>query len=326
MLFALFKKTEVIARSIIDLWIELIVQTVVIALSPPVVALAGTASGSLWGWLSSRPHLHAYCPWSGVRAVWNAFNRLFNAFGQATGVPWLRRERRRSGRVSHMTALRIGATPAQAAGLAYGEYTPLAGAARTLAYLPGVRGTALGETAEQFAEGALTRQVARSLPGVGRMAGPLIGTALLTHRDPAADLGAPSMLIPGWEKLGSLDKAGRNGRSSPRPRPRHTPTVIEDAEGVVVPADRTSAPQRSTASDAETRFERSRQQPINAAKKSRRNRRSGAGRASAAGRIGRHRAGGSRRHPPDPDRPQNHGYTTHCRAGFCAGGHGLDRA
>ncbi|MBK8030487.1 MAG: hypothetical protein IPK17_13475 [Chloroflexi bacterium] len=31
-LFAFFKKTEVIARSIIDLWIELLIQTVVIAL------------------------------------------------------------------------------------------------------------------------------------------------------------------------------------------------------------------------------------------------------------------------------------------------------
>ncbi len=47
-LFAFFKKTEVIARSIIDQWIELIVQTVVIAMVQSLVVaffLAGTASG-----------------------------------------------------------------------------------------------------------------------------------------------------------------------------------------------------------------------------------------------------------------------------------------
>jgi len=37
--------------------------------------------------------------------------------------------------------------------------TALNSAARTLAYLPGVRGTPLGEATEQFSEGALTRKV-----------------------------------------------------------------------------------------------------------------------------------------------------------------------
>jgi len=48
-LFAFFKKTEVIARSIIDLWIELIVQTVIIALIQGLVVtffLAGTATNN----------------------------------------------------------------------------------------------------------------------------------------------------------------------------------------------------------------------------------------------------------------------------------------
>ena len=90
-LFALFKKTEVIARSIIDLWIELIVQTVVIALTQALVVaffLAGTASGSgivVLGMGLICLIFMLIALWSGVRAVWNAFNRLFNAFGQATG-------------------------------------------------------------------------------------------------------------------------------------------------------------------------------------------------------------------------------------------------
>ena len=48
-LFAFFKKTEAIARSIVDQWIELIVQTVVIAMIQSLVVaffLAGTASGN----------------------------------------------------------------------------------------------------------------------------------------------------------------------------------------------------------------------------------------------------------------------------------------
>ncbi|MDQ7033413.1 MAG: hypothetical protein Q9P01_00840 [Anaerolineae bacterium] len=48
-LFAFFKKTEVIAKSIIDQWIELIVQTVVIAMVQSLVVaffLAGTAAGN----------------------------------------------------------------------------------------------------------------------------------------------------------------------------------------------------------------------------------------------------------------------------------------
>ena len=48
-LFAFFKKTEVIARSIVDLWIELIVQTVVTALMQGLVVtffLMGARSGN----------------------------------------------------------------------------------------------------------------------------------------------------------------------------------------------------------------------------------------------------------------------------------------
>ena len=90
-LFAFFKKTEVIARSIIDLWIELIIQTVVIALIQSLVVtffLAGTASGNgivVFGVGLICLIFMVIVLFSGVKAVWNSFNRLFNAFGQATG-------------------------------------------------------------------------------------------------------------------------------------------------------------------------------------------------------------------------------------------------
>ncbi|MBK9750138.1 MAG: hypothetical protein IPO91_25645 [Chloroflexi bacterium] len=90
-LFAFFKKTEVIARSIIDLWIELIIQTVVIALIQSLVVtffLAGTASGNgivVLGVGLICLIFMVIVLFSGVKAVWNSFNRLFTAFGQATG-------------------------------------------------------------------------------------------------------------------------------------------------------------------------------------------------------------------------------------------------
>jgi hypothetical protein len=69
-----------------------------------------------------------------------------------------------SGAMAGMTALRSGATLSQAAGVSIGGSRTLSGAARTLAYLPGVRNTSLGEAAEQFTEGSITRQVARNVP------------------------------------------------------------------------------------------------------------------------------------------------------------------
>jgi hypothetical protein len=214
-MFAFFKKTEVIARSIIDLWIELIVQTIVIALIQSLVVsffLIGTAAGNVIVVLGMGLICLVFMVivlFSGVKAVWNSFNRLFGAFGQATGGAVISPASAAvlgaglttagvaaaagavgagvsigSNALAGMTALHQGATPAQAAGLTFGGVQPLSGAARTLAYLPGVRGTALGETAEQFSEGAATRRVAADVPGVGRVTGPLVGTLLLTNRDP----------------------------------------------------------------------------------------------------------------------------------------------
>ena len=220
-LFAFFKKTEVIARSIVDLWIELIVQTVVIALIQSLVVtffLAGTASDNgvvVLGVGLICLIFMMIVLWSGVKAVWNSVNRLFKAFGQATGGVIVSPGAAAtvtalgaagagaallstassfvagtvsvgSNALAGMSALQQGATPAQAAGLVLGEYQPLVGAARTLAYLPGVRGTDLGDAAGQFAEGALTRRVASSVPLVGRVTGPLVGAMLLTDRDPEA--------------------------------------------------------------------------------------------------------------------------------------------
>ncbi|MEO8608801.1 MAG: hypothetical protein ABI690_13000 [Chloroflexota bacterium] len=212
-LFAFFKRTESIAHNMINQWIELIVQTMAISLVQALVTgffLAGAAAGSApamigIGLLSLVFILITM--WSGVKAVWNSFNRLFNAMGQVTGNVLLSPGSVTSAAVTGaaavatggatlatsmgsnalagMNALNNGATPAQAAGLAFGGFQSLSGAARTLTHLPGLRDTALGEAAEQFTEGAVTRQVARNIPVVGRVTGPLVGAMLLSDRDPA---------------------------------------------------------------------------------------------------------------------------------------------
>jgi hypothetical protein len=208
-LFAFFRRTEVIAQSIVNQWIELIVQTVIIALIQSLVValfLAGTASASGMVVLGIGLICLVFMVitfWSGVKAVWNSFNRLFNAFGQAAGgtivSPGAAAATAASvgmaaatGTVSvgssalaGLTAYNNGATLAQSAGLALGGVSSLSGAARALTHLPGVRDTELGEAAEQFTEGAMTRQVARNVPLVGNVTGPMVGAMLLTDRDPA---------------------------------------------------------------------------------------------------------------------------------------------
>jgi hypothetical protein len=207
-LFAFFKKTEVIARSIVDLWIELIVQTVVIALIQALVVtffLRGTTSGNgvvVLGIGLICLIFMVIVLWSGVKAVWNSFNRLFNAFGQATGGAVISPGTAAvtagvaaagvtgavmsmgSSATAGMSALMNGATPAQAAGLTFGGVPPLADAARTITRLPSLRGTPMGDAAEQFTEAAITRRVAREIPIVGGAVGPMIGAKLLTDYDP----------------------------------------------------------------------------------------------------------------------------------------------
>jgi hypothetical protein len=145
-----------------------------------------------------------------------------------------------SSSLAGMTAMDMGATRAQTAGLTLGGVTPLTSAARTLTYLPGVRNTALGEAAEQFVEGATTR----------RVAGPVLGMMLLTDRDPgAADydekgrvVGRP-MLVPavgealeGW----TLPRGAKRKRGALPPDDE----LFEDEDGNLVSTFTPSRPRR----------------------------------------------------------------------------------
>jgi hypothetical protein len=268
-LFAFFKRTESIAHSIINQWIELIVQTTIIALIQALVIgffLAGAATGSAAAIIGIGLICLVFIVitmWSGIKAVWNSFNRLFNAMGQVSGSVLLSPGSVTSAAVTGATAAATGgaslmtsmgsnalagmnalnnsATTAQTAGLMFGGFNSLSGAARTLTHLPGLRGTALGEAAEQFTEGAATRQVARTIPVIGRAAAPLVGAALLSDRDPAkaeydeyGRLVSRPMLVPavgealeGW----TLPKGVKRKRGA---RPQNDADWFEDENGEMV--------------------------------------------------------------------------------------------
>ncbi len=268
-LFAFFKRTESIAHSIINQWIELIVQTTIIALIQALVIgffLAGAATGSAAAIIGIGLICLVFIVitmWSGIKAVWNSFNRLFNAMGQVSGNVLLSPGSVTSAAVTGataaatggaslmtsmgsnalagMNALNNGATTAQTAGLMFGGFGNLSNAARTLTHLPGVRGTALGDAAEQFTEGAATRQVARTIPVIGRAAAPLVGAALLSDRDPAkaeydeyGRLVSRPMLVPavgealeGW----TLPKDAKRKRGA---RPQNDADWFEDENGEMV--------------------------------------------------------------------------------------------
>jgi hypothetical protein len=268
-LFAFFKRTESIAHSIINQWIELIVQTTIIALIQALVIgffLAGAATGSAAAIIGIGLICLVFIVitmWSGIKAVWNSFNRLFNAMGQVSGSVLLTPGSVTSAAVTGataaatggasmmtsmgsnalagMSALNNGATTAQTAGLMFGGFSSLSNAARTLTHLPGVRGTALGDAAEQFTEGTATRQVARSIPVIGRAAAPLVGAALLSDRDPAkaeydeyGRLVSRPMLVPavgealeGW----TLPKGAKRKRGA---HPQNDADWFEDENGEMV--------------------------------------------------------------------------------------------
>jgi hypothetical protein len=213
-LFAFFKRTESIAQNMINQWIELIVQTVAIALVQALIMgffLAGTAAGSAPAVIGISLICLVFiliALFSGVKAVWNSFNRLFNAMGQAAGGTIMSPGAAAavtaggaaaavvggtalmgtvasigSNTLAGMSAMNQGATRAQAAGLTLGGFDALTGSARALTHIPGLRGTPLYDAAEQFVEGAAVRRVTGHLPFVGRSSA-LVGTMLLTDRDP----------------------------------------------------------------------------------------------------------------------------------------------
>jgi hypothetical protein len=227
-IFAFFRRTEPIALAIIDQWLSLLVQSVVIALVQGMTMALYLAAASVGSPLVTMAvSLVALIMMiilfvSGLKAVWSSFNRLFEAFGQASGGVFLSPGQvgasvvntavgsggavlsgglsLASGALSATGSaiggaelMNRGATLGQSAGVMFGGSKALDGAAFQLARLPGLSNTPLGEAANQYVEGAATRRIGNTalgaIPGVGgalsRLGGAALGAALLTDRSPS---------------------------------------------------------------------------------------------------------------------------------------------
>ena len=214
-MFGFFRRTEGIANAVVNQWIELIVQTVVIGMLQALVVgffLMGTASGHALVVLAVGLVcllLMVIVLWSGVKAVWNSLNRLFDALGQGAGQVFVRPGQATtlaaagasygmskasgaanltSSALTGMRAMQQGATRMQAVGMMLGGSQALSGVMRTMARTPGLQGTPIAEAADQFVEGASVRAIAKHIPKPMQM---MMGTnlhggvALLTDRDPS---------------------------------------------------------------------------------------------------------------------------------------------
>jgi len=90
-IFAFFKRTEVIAKSVVDLWIEIIITSVVIALGQALIVSLALAAAATQNPLASIgvgllcAVLMFILMLAGSKLVWSALTRIFSAVSQATG-------------------------------------------------------------------------------------------------------------------------------------------------------------------------------------------------------------------------------------------------
>lgn len=279
-LFAFFKKTEVIARSVLDMWIELIIQTIVIALLQSLIVslLLGAAATHnalvVLGVSLISAILIWILLWSGIKAVWNSVNRLFGAIGQATGGVMVApgavavgaaaagaevatggaslAMNVGSSALAGVSALQQGATASQAAGLMLGGSRSLSAAARTLAYLPGTRNTDIGRMADEFTEGSVLRQVGQSIPLVGGVAGPILAAHMLSDRGETAKT-KRGISLPA-EPVDETEEQPRTRRNRPQRMGTFTPEDEIAAPAVIrPPAAGDDVQQRVSAVSADVR-------------------------------------------------------------------------
>jgi len=188
LLFAFFKRTEPIAWAIIDQWIGLLVQTVIIAVIQSMVvgfcvvaAMSGNAPLVLAATVIGVVLIGLLLK-SALSAIWKAFNGLFEAFSQATGSVMGTPGQVVAGAagtagmltggvIGGGVALASGASGMQAFGVAAGQSSSLVGAARMLTRIGS--DTHYGEMAQEFSEGAAFRQIGDAV--AGKVAGPPVG-------------------------------------------------------------------------------------------------------------------------------------------------------
>jgi len=148
-IFAFFKRTEPIARSVVDLWIEIIITSVVIALGQSLVVSLALAAAATQNPLASIgvgllcAVLMFILMLSGMKLVWNALTRIFGAIGQATGGAFIPPQQIATG----AAISGVGTVAAVATG---GGALALAGAAMAGMSASGIGGQAAGMAGGQL--------------------------------------------------------------------------------------------------------------------------------------------------------------------------------
>ncbi len=214
-LFAFFKRTEAIARSVVDLWIEIIVTSVVIALGQSLIVSLALAAAATQNPLASIgvgllcAVLMLILMISAMKLVWNALTRIFGSISQATGGAIMSPQQIAAGAA-------VGTVGTVAAVATGGGALALAGAAMTGMSASGIGGPAMGMAGGQL---MMAGRMA-SMSGVGRvMTGGSAGQALSTPELNAGDNIEEPLLMLSSGETGSgsspaLPPSGSGGQPS----------------------------------------------------------------------------------------------------------------
>ncbi len=200
-IFAFFKRTEAIARSVVDLWIEIIVSSVVIALGQSLIVSLALAAAATQNPLASIgvgllcAVMMLILMISAIKLVWNALTRIFGSISQATGGAIMSPQQIATGAA-------VGTVGTVAAVATGGGALALAGAAMTGMSASGIGGPAMGMAGGQL---MMAGRMA-SMSGAGRvMTGGSAGQAQSTPQLEAGEnANAPLLMLPSGEtRLGS---------------------------------------------------------------------------------------------------------------------------
>lgn len=234
-IFAFFKRTEAIARSVVDLWIEIIVTSVVIALGQSLIVSLALAAAATQNPLASIgvgllcAVMMLILMISAMRLVWNALTRIFGSISQATGGAIMSPQQIAAGAA-------VGTVGTVAAVATGGGALALAGAAMTGMSASGIGGPAMAMAGGQL---MMAGRMA-SMSGAGRvMTGGSAGQALPTPELSAGDnTGESLLMLPSGESssgsspsLPTTDsQAGGSSLPSSTPTPAPQPVTIAGYE------------------------------------------------------------------------------------------------
>lgn len=222
-IFAFFKRTEAIARSVVDLWIEIIVTSVVIALGQSLIVSLGLAAAATQNPLASIG-VGLLCAvmmfilmFSAIKLVWNALTRIFGAISQATGGAFVSPQQIAAG----ATVGTVGTVAALATG---GGALALAGAAMAGMSASGMGGSAVGMAGSQLMMAG--RMAGRGTSGAQRMITPASNQAAPVP-DPTADsTGAVDAAITPIEEGAGVPGIEAGGQTPTPTARRSTPQAV----------------------------------------------------------------------------------------------------